>query len=71
MSNQKLPTARELVASPASSVWLKRAVLQALNRDPVKVAAEAELLARVLAARADALIAIHAGLGRIDTGTAP
>lgn len=53
-----LPTAEELLASPAVSDWLKLALRTALTRDPVDASDDASLLASVLNARADAKIAI-------------
>lgn len=47
-----VPTAREVLADPAASGWLKACLSVALRRDPVDAANDAELLADVLAQRA-------------------
>jgi hypothetical protein len=52
------PTAEQLLASPAISDWLKCALQAALTRDPVDAAKDADLLASVLGARADAKLAV-------------
>lgn len=46
-------TINSLLASPATSSWLKSALQRALERDPVDAANDAELLASLLAARFD------------------
>lgn len=50
-------TAETLLTSPSASFWLRGCLASALERDPVDAANDAELLARVLAARADAICA--------------
>lgn len=50
-------TPEDLLASPAVSYWLKDALRAALSRDPLDAAGDAELLAHVLGARADAILA--------------
>ena len=47
-------TAEGLLASPSASFWLRGCLASALERDPVDVANDAEVLARVLTSRADA-----------------
>ena len=47
-------TAEALMDSPSASFWLRECIASALERDLVDAANDAELLARVLAARADA-----------------
>lgn len=43
-----LPTIEQIVADPAGSSWLKRALGAALTRDPVDAANDAEVLAQLL-----------------------
>lgn len=50
------PSADQLLADPAASTWFKTALRSALDRDPVKAAGEAEVLAQVLGRRADAAL---------------
>lgn len=50
------PTAEGLLSDPATPYWVGRALRSALDRDPVKAAAEAEVIARLLARRADAVL---------------
>lgn len=47
-----LPTPEALLAAPDVSFWFKRCLSEALHRDPVDAAADAELLADVLRTRA-------------------
>jgi len=54
--NPDVPTAEELLSDPATPSWVNRALRSALDRDPVKAAAEAEVMARSLARRADAVL---------------
>jgi hypothetical protein len=56
MSELKLPTAEDVIASSATSYWLKNALVQAMTRDPVDAARDATLLAEVLGARADGIL---------------
>ena len=44
----ELPSAEELLKDPATSFWLRNALIAALSRDPVDAANDAEILARVL-----------------------
>ena len=44
---------RKILKDPGMSSWFKLALSTALNRDPVDAAADADLLAIVLARRAD------------------
>ena len=46
------PLPEEVLADPAASEWMKAALRDALRRDPVDAANEAEVLARVLDAHA-------------------
>jgi hypothetical protein len=48
-----VPTPAQLADAEGSSVWLKLAVAEALKRDPVDAASDAELLATVLAMEAE------------------
>lgn len=61
-------TAETLMASPSASFWLRGCVASALERDPVDAANDAELLACVLAARADAHNATQAARYGIRDG---
>jgi hypothetical protein len=47
--------ARRLTEDPAASDWLKNALLEAINRDPVDAAGDAEVLSRILKLRAAAV----------------
>lgn len=47
-----------VLSSPSSSAWLTDSLRSALLRDPVDAARDAELLAQVLGARADALLSV-------------
>jgi len=53
----KLPTTQDLLEAHDTSYWLKSALRTAWNRDPVDAASDAELLASVLTARVNALMA--------------
>ena len=46
-----------VLADPAASFWLKRSITSALDRDLVDAANDAELLAALLQARCDAILA--------------
>ena len=59
-SLQDALTPELLLSSPSASFWLRGCLASALERDPVDAANDAELLARVLAARADAITATEA-----------
>lgn len=54
---QPTPTPDQLLADAASSRWLRDSLHGALQRDPVKAAAEAGVLARSLRQRADSVLA--------------
>src|SRR5215469_1477681 len=43
-----LPPIPEILADPAASTWLKNALREALSRDPVDAANDAEVLAKLL-----------------------
>jgi hypothetical protein len=43
-----LPEIDEVLTDPAASSWLKTALSSALSRDPVDVANDSEILARLL-----------------------
>jgi hypothetical protein len=47
--------ARRVTEDPAVSDWLKNALLEAINRDPVDAASDAEILRRILDLRAGAV----------------
>ena len=53
----QVPTPQLILASPWSSSWLTAALRAALTRDPVDAARDAELLCRVLGARATSILA--------------
>jgi hypothetical protein len=53
-SNIWFQQALHVAELPSSSDWLKKALTEAINRDPAKVAAEAETLCRILKLRAAA-----------------
>jgi hypothetical protein len=48
-------SARRVTDDPAASDWLKNALLDAINRDPVDAAGDAEVLCRILKLRAAAV----------------
>ncbi len=48
-------SARRVTEDPAASDWLKNALLEAINRDPVDAAGDAEVLCRILKLRAAAV----------------
>jgi len=47
--------ALKVTEDPAASDWLKNALLDAINRDPVDAAGDAEVLCRILKPRAAAV----------------
>ena len=51
-TEETVPSADAVLSDPAASTWLRSTLSLALTRDPVDAANEAELLSRVLAARA-------------------
>ena len=63
-SNPMNATIQSMIDDPATSFWLKDALVGALRRDPVQAVEEAEALLAILAARADAIIQQGGGLGR-------
>ena len=52
-----LPSVEEVLADRACSHWLRQALLQALARDPVDAANDAELLAALLDRRCRNMLA--------------
>jgi hypothetical protein len=48
--------ASDILGDPAASNWLKSALREALMRDPIDAANDAELLARVLLDRATSIL---------------
>jgi len=44
----KTPTVEEILQDPSASYWLKSVLRSSLGRDPVDVANDVEMLARVL-----------------------
>ena len=51
------PTVEQVMADPAASLWLTRALDAALTRDPVDAANDAEVLARILDQRCRKILA--------------
>jgi hypothetical protein len=49
------PTVEAILTSKSASTWLKTALQNALDRDPVDAANDAEVLASVLASRCAAM----------------
>ena len=49
--SNEIPCISEVLAAPAASTWLKTALRSALCRDPVDVANDSEILARLLERR--------------------
>ena len=47
--------ALKVTEDPAASGWLKNALVEAINRDPVDAAGDAEVLCRILRLRAAAV----------------
>jgi hypothetical protein len=47
--------ARKVADDPATSAWFKNALFEAINRDPVDAAEDAEALTRILRQRAAAV----------------
>ena len=47
--------ALKVAEDPAASFWLKNALVEAINRDPVDAAQDAEVLCRILRLRATAV----------------
>jgi hypothetical protein len=47
--------ALKVTEDPAASGWLKNALVEAINRDPVDAAGDAEVLCRILKLRAAAV----------------
>lgn len=56
-----------LLGNPDASLWLRHALASALERDPVDVATEAEIVAQVLRLRAEA--ALSGGPGQPATAS--
>ena len=48
--------ALKVTEDPAASHWLKNALIEAINRDPVEAAQDAEVLSRILKLRAAAAV---------------
>ena len=55
---------QDIVADPATSEWLRLALTDSMNRDPVDAANDAETLASVLTMRAEVMLRKGAGLRR-------
>jgi hypothetical protein len=52
----ELPTADEVLADQAASHWLKTALQSAMERDPTDAANDADILARIVECRCDAIV---------------
>jgi len=50
------PTVEDLLGDPSASSWLKTCLIEAMSRDPVDAAADAEVLAHVLKDRAESCL---------------
>ena len=55
---------REIVDDPATSEWLRLALTDAMGRDPIDAANDADTLASVLTMRAELLLRNGSGLRR-------
>ena len=55
----ELPGIDEVLADPAASLWLKRALQPSLSRDPVDAARDSDVLARMLERRCDEILSAH------------
>ena len=55
----ELPGIDEVLADPAASNWLKRALQSSLSRDPVDAAHDSEVLAQLLGRRCDETLSAH------------
>lgn len=51
----------DVLGDPCASDWLKHAIASACPRDPVDAAHDADFLAKLMARRAKAVAALHAG----------
>jgi hypothetical protein len=49
----------ELLADPAASYWLKRALQSSLSREPVDAARDSDVLARLLGRRCAEILSAH------------
>lgn len=58
-SVEELPSIDEVLADPAASYWLKRALQSSLGRDPVDAARDSDVLARLLGRRCDEILSAH------------
>ena len=56
---EDLPGIDDVLADPAASYWLKRALQSSLSRDPVDAARDSDLLARLLGRRCDEVLSAH------------
>lgn len=56
VAQSPLPSIEAVLHDPSASNWLKQALTGALSRDPVDAAHDAELLARLLDARARSIL---------------
>lgn len=55
-NDQQLPSVEQVLADPATSFWLCRALRGALARDPVDAVNDADLLARLLDTRCNEIL---------------
>ncbi|ELQ8316839.1 hypothetical protein Q1Z72_00730 [Pseudomonas qingdaonensis] len=56
MSNAEQSQVEQVLASPATSTWLRNALTEALQRDPIDAANDAEALSELLSARCEDLL---------------
>jgi hypothetical protein len=61
MSTQGNPTIDAVLSDSASSDWLKGALRNALNRDPLDAACDAHLLCQLLEQRSDGILESEMG----------
>lgn len=56
MSSAEQSQVEQVLASPATSTWLRNALTEALQRDPIDAANDAEALSELLSARCEDLL---------------
>lgn len=56
MSHSESAIIEKVLTSPSTSTWLRDALTQALQRDPIDAANDAEVLSELLSARCDQLL---------------
>lgn len=68
--SEALPSPQQLLDDPATPNWLLRALRSSMDRDPVKAANEATVLAQVLCRRADETLAAAFSTAAVSSRTA-